>query len=107
MRDRLKELLEKFEIKVFADFNPRVVGMLAEHLLANGVVLFSCKVGDAVYQTDGIRIYELEVSDAYLNLKNYKPHYDTESIGFDDTAIGESIFLTREQAEQALAEMQK
>lgn len=56
-----------------------------------------CKVGDTVYQTDGIRIYELEVFD--VSLRKGKPYYETESIDFDNTAIGKSIFLTKEEAE--------
>lgn len=68
-------------------------------------VELNCKVGDTVYQTDGIRIYELEVFE--VTLKNYKPYYETESIDFDDTAIGKSIFLTREEAERALERREK
>ena len=56
-----------------------------------------CKVGDTVYQTDGIRIYELEVFD--VSLRKGRPYYETESIDFDNTAIGDSIFLTKEEAE--------
>lgn len=54
-----------------------------------------CKVGDTVYQTDGIRIYENKIERII---------FDTNNIGFDETSIGKSIFLTREEAEQALKE---
>ena len=66
---------------------------IADHLL---------KVGDTVYQTDGIRIYELEVFD--VSLRKNKPYYETESVDFDSDAIGKTVFLTREEAEKALAE---
>lgn len=56
-----------------------------------------CKVGDTVYQTDGIKIYELEIFDVLL--RKGKPYYETESIDFDNTAIGKGIFLTKEEAE--------
>lgn len=52
-----------------------------------------CKVGDTVYSVvkDGLSIFELEFSlDFYVRRK-------------DD--FGKTIFLTREEAEQALAEM--
>lgn len=75
---------------------------VADYLLANGVVVLLCKVGDTVYQTDGVRIYELEILDVLLH-KN-KPYYETESIDFDNDAIGKSIFLTREEAEAKLKE---
>lgn len=57
-----------------------------------------CKVGDTVYQTDGIRIYENKIERII---------FDTNNIGFDETSIGKSIFLTREEAEQALKEREK
>ena len=49
-------------------------------------------VGDKVYQLDTAGdIYENEITRII---------YDTMTIAFDERAIGESIFLTREQAEQ-------
>lgn len=78
----------------------------ADYLLASGEVFVQpCKVGDTVYQTDGVRIYELEILDVLLH-KN-KPYYETESIDFDNDAIGKSIFLTREEAEAKLKESEK
>lgn len=61
----------------------------------NRFVDLPCKVGDTVYQTDGIRIYENKIERII---------FDTNNIGFDETSIGKSIFLTREEAEQALKE---
>lgn len=61
----------------------------------NSFVDLPCKVGDMVYQTDGIRIYENKIERII---------FDTNNIGFDETSIGKSIFLTREEAEKALKE---
>ena len=61
----------------------------------NRFVELPCKVGDTVYQTDGIRIYENKIERII---------FDTNNIGFDETSIGKSIFLTREEAERALKE---
>ena len=76
----------------------------AEHLYNAGyrkqsenTVELHCKVGDTVYHTDGIRIYELEIFD--ISLRKNKPYYETESIDFDNDAIGKSIFLSKEEAE--------
>lgn len=63
---------------------------VADFLLENGVILPPCKVGDTVYQTDGVRVYESVVK---------KVIYDTDGIAFDETAIGTSVFTRREQAE--------
>ena len=52
----------------------------------NRFVELPCKVGDTVYQTDGIRIYENKIERII---------FDTNNIGFDETSIGKSIFLTR------------
>ncbi len=76
--------------------------VIADHLLSNGVIVIPCKVGDTVYQTDGIRIYELEILD--ISLRKNKPYYETESIDFDNDAIGKTVFLTKEEAEKALKE---
>lgn len=57
-----------------------------------------CKVGDTVYQTDGLRIYESKIR---------KVIYDTDFISFDERAIGKSVFITREKAEKALKEREK
>lgn len=107
MRKRLVELMKQcvsrniavcvddWETEVEIDYNK-----IADYLLENGVVVPPCKVGDIVYQTDGIRIYELTILDILLH-KN-KPYYETDEVDFDDDAIGTSIFLTREDAEAKL-----
>ena len=97
-RERLIELLAKASGKyMFVDkYNEAV----ADYLLENGVIVLPCKVGDTVYETDGIRIYELIILD--ISLHENKPYYETESLDFDDDAIGKSIFLTRKEAEKAL-----
>ena len=113
MRDRLIELLQKrscFYNKSkcnarcsncdYVTIDDNDIGKLADHLLANGVIHIPCKIGDIVYQTDGLRIYELTILD--ISLRKNKPYYETESIDFDDDAFGKSIFLTEEEAERAL-----
>lgn len=60
----------------------------------------TCKVGEKIYQTDGIRIYESTIREIEISSANTV--YCTESIAFDERAIGDSIFLTREEAEKAL-----
>lgn len=106
-KERLVELIGNAPIGVngitlLDKHEPKVIEEVADYLLANGVIVPLCKVGDTVYQTDGVRIYELEILDVLLH-KN-KPYYETESIDFDNDAIGKSIFLTREEAEAKLKE---
>jgi hypothetical protein len=96
MRERLIELIQT-SVNGCARHWAEVI---ADYLIENGVVVLLCKVGDTVYQTDGIRIYELEVFD--VSIRRNKPYYETESIDFDDDAIGKTVFLTQEEAEAKL-----
>ena len=67
---------------------------LADADRAGQLVMLPCKVGDTVYQIDAERVYESEVKWII---------FDCNDIAFDERAIGVSIFLTREEAEAALA----
>ena len=58
------------------------------------VIILPCKV----YETDGVRVYEHTVREVI---------YETAGgPAFDKNAIGKRIFLTREEAERALQEME-
>lgn len=50
-------------------------------------------IGDKIYQHDSERIYESTIKNIV---------YETTSITFDKSAIGKTVFLTREEAEKAL-----
>ena len=65
----------------------------ANRLIENGVIVPPCRVGDTVYQRDNAgNVYESRIS---------KIIYDTANgIAFNESAIGKSIFLTREEAEE-------
>ena len=119
MRDKLIELLKKFEIKVFAKSNPRVIEMLADHLLANGVFVPQVWIGSTVYyihdllgetcskemrvvecvfDQQGLRSLRADTSDRRMSLpfsRNH-PYYSLNTLRF-----------TKEEAEQALAERQR
>ena len=69
------------------------------------LIELACKKGDKVYQADCVRVYELTVLG--IRVFNNKFYYETQGVGFDNTAIGKSIFLTREEAEKRLKELQK
>ncbi len=90
MRNRLIDLIEGSRY-----WGSGTSAEIADHLLAEGVIVPPCKAGDVVFQTDGVRIYPLVIE---------KVIYDTNGIAFDERAIGRSIFLTRDEAKKALAE---
>ena len=109
MKERLVELLNNFEYKCSMsckdgftnkDCNSCVQEQLADHLLAHGVVVPKHQIGERIYQTDGVRIYESSIHE--ITYTASKVVYVTESIVFDESAIGTSIFLSREEAEAKL-----
>ena len=59
-----------------------------------------CKVGDKVYETDGVRIYESIINE--IDITHNKMILFTDGVAFDETAIGKGIFLTKEEAEAKL-----
>ena len=56
-------------------------------------VVLPCKVGDTVYQENGVDVFELQVKNII---------FDCGYVAFDSSAIGTSIYLTHEAAEAAL-----
>ena len=111
--ERLKEYEDTgFDPEEIADFMKRweqtveIGGMLKKYCIDHirdllqaekdgKLVELPCKVGDTVYQIDAERVYESEVKWII---------FYCDDIAFDERAIGGSIFLTREEAEAALAQ---
>ena len=63
--------------------------------------LLNCySIDDKIYQTDGVRIYESTITEIIITRNNII--YCTDGIAFDETAIGCTIFTTREEAEKEL-----
>lgn len=121
MRDRLIELINEAEyeslkyemankIYPFDDYKSRSE-FVADHLLANGVIVPPCKVGDSCYPLwhfGNKPIVERKISRITYSARNiiigyyendgqYRPPLRTR-------VLGEDIFLTREEAEKALKE---
>lgn len=127
MRDRLIELLlkdlecdkngngncEMCEYK-YADkkCEKYLIRILADHLLANGVILPPCKVGDELFRiiklTSGA--YKPFVPTLPDKVEPYGIFYkglmgEYRCIPFEE--FGKTVFLTREEAEKALREKEK
>lgn len=105
MRDRLIELLDGFLDLGYGS------PYIADYLLANGVVVLPCKVGDTVYVVDytrlGNMIFECTIEEIshftygtyyYLNWGLHIPRFKA----CQEKSFGKTVFLTREEAEQAL-----
>ena len=124
MRDRLIELLNFVQCKAECcsaldggrcgdlDHLDRCqIETITDHLIANGVVLPPCKVGDTVYTIFEREIEILEIIQIKTeeNSKGISRCYDARNnfliMPFSDCHIGKSIFLTKDQAEQKLKEL--
>ena len=118
MRDKLLELIRQHCLlqlnltECTATAETSCAECLADYLLANGVILPPCKVGDTVYAVGYREIYagtvieikSFETEDG--TEKTYHAEDDGYPIGFTDEDFGKTVFLTREEAERALREVQ-
>ena len=115
-KERITEILKAYTKKHNIMASSVILEEYAEELLANGVIVPPCKVGDKVYVIYPDPRYnwgnkELKI----LELKVYAFHYfdnkvtveirgDGKYITWDISCFGVSVFLTKEEAEKALAE---
>ena len=122
MRDRLIELLEEAKTQARATIGSLNNGFgewYADYLLANGVIVPPCKVGDTVYviepctcyndydkecvhrrtkATKWIDIVRLPQKHHKKCLKLFERPFKIEYLN----KIGKTVFLSREEAERAL-----
>ena len=125
MRDRLVELL--YTVK-FEENGRRPIEQIADHLLANGVIVPPCKVGQTVYVDEDTfcpcaafykhcfiqskcfaigEIVSITKTKKQLLMKiriSNEIHTRYFQERYTVNAIGTTVFLTREEAEKALAE---
>lgn len=110
MRDRMIELckqattaylnyLDSLDQKGLIDTEGRAK-FIADYLLANGIIVLPCKIGTRVYRL----IPDLSVT--WPDPSEYKIIWDTFKLD-DIYTFGKTVFLTREEAEKALAEKNK
>lgn len=117
MRDRLIELLGDFPIfhsTMKERWMPEAVERLADHLLAEGVIVPPCKVGDKAYHLTGIDTREeLDLTDVFEGkVCSISKQEDTLWIfcrynngltyWYTESDIGRKLFLAKEEAEKAL-----
>ena len=119
MRDRLIDILTNVPRGKYVDdfYSSCTMEELADHLLANGVIVPPCKVGDALYWVDANErkiekffAYAMQIIGLDDNYFSFTVQFRKEkgrrefNYQFFDTDFGKTVFLTREEAEKALAE---
>ena len=111
MRDRLIELISKAkeENLNLLDFETKI---LADYLLANGVIVSPIKVGQTIYvpacDEETIWIDEYKVKYFYCSSKGINRFYiecGTMGNNFRPKDMGKTVFLTKEEAEEKLKEL--
>ena len=134
MRDRLIELLHKNSWDyLLCEAN---IKLLADHLLENGVIVPPVSIGSTVYAISETRAKEAKVDELYINSQkrvvifaDFDCDEDCEGCPFEMWSqsfcgewdcgnqfgvveikieeLGKTVFLTKEEAEQALKEREK
>lgn len=94
MRDRLIELIQE------AVGGSTQHYALADHLLANGVIVLPCKVGDVVYTN----IIGTGLQNSFRVERVDLLGFSNEIYSWTWHQLGKSVFLSIEEAERALAE---
>lgn len=113
-RDRLTELLceAPLEFNTFeSKYYKSTISKISDYLLANGVIVPPCKVGDTVYfdtylrgDSIGVRPHKVIEVKCVIITESSKGGIGAE---IPDWAFGKTVFLTREEAEKALKEREQ
>ena len=121
MRDRLIELIDKADeeckhsksCEACSGYNKGSMCMnyhIADYLLANGIIVPPCKVGDTVYVVEDWG-YKKELKEKEIGVIVIKGTNDFSKELWEDVYggvigtfadFGKTVFLTKEEAEQAL-----
>lgn len=109
-REKLIELLDKTYAEQYDKRRLLTAEHTADYLLKNGVIIPPCKVGDTVYliptyngkpycgvREDKVQMIGITSRGIHIKARN---HHDHNKMYM----LGKTIFLTREEAEKALAE---
>ena len=109
MKDKLSNMIQNAVggcAKYWAD-------VIADKLLSEGVIVPPCKVGDTVYALSQMRdkrilpfISEYEVTSISVGKKKCIVYHEMDGYIklFKQDDFGKTVFLTKEEAEKALAE---
>ena len=81
-----------------------VIENIAGYLIANGVIVPPCKVGDTVYIPYLSTVIEKKVCSIVVQKPFFTVYCGGTSLRFSEEDFGKTVFLTREDAERALAE---
>lgn len=107
MKDRLVELLKNAHDEQKYLTSDKSIQAIADYLLANGVIVPPCKVGDKMYYD--VKLFAshskgqiMESTVTFINAEVCSTFRGEVNITFDLDCFGKTVFLTKEDAEKAL-----
>lgn len=106
-RDRLIDLI--IEAKKTDPETGSFTDYLADYLIEHGVIVMPCKVGDTVYYITGIGhnlVKPAKVKEIIIDENGIKDLY-VQGDGYDFENSFDIFFLTREEAERKLRELEE
>lgn len=101
-REKLVELLNKqvgYTLPIWTA--PQTIEIMADALIANGVIVPPCKVGDIIYYVYMGQIHPHKIKEIQINKFG---EFVISLMTFHFKEFGKTVFLTKEEAEKALAE---
>lgn len=101
MRERLIELIQDSVNGCARNW----AEIIADYLLANGVIVLPCKIGDVVYRILYGQIYKIKIAEISIFMRDEQYFFEFFCYGglsFSSYDVRKTVFLTREEAEQAL-----
>lgn len=108
MRNKLVEIVKKSLVKNI-DYTHRLAENITEDLLAAGVIIQPCKLGEIGYWVTSDGLMPVTFDRIYLsagNRWNVRARYQcTETVYFSFEHFGKIVFLTIEEAKKALERM--
>lgn len=122
-KERLTKLIQQAEREYHHDMNIGIGEFIADYMLKNGVIVPPCKIGDTIYvipsktnfnlnrmygcMKDNNRVYEQKVNAIHIYLSVYTLTACDGLQSQSNSMYGETWFLTREEAEKALRELEE
>lgn len=107
-KERLVEIIHQMfcDAEMLEAYNVKGANALADYLLANGLIVLPCKVGDVVYEIVHGVVGETEAT-GFIVCQDGTILMLTKHFFPLSREIGKTVFLTREEAEAKLKEAEK
>lgn len=111
-RERLIELIKKannewLQKEYDHETKKTLAEYVADHLIANEVIVPPCKVGDTVYMLGVFtgQIIETKVESIHYNQSGIYLCFENFTTASIDQQLGKTVFRTKEEAEEKLKEL--